>query len=154
MLEVISEGEKPGYSLCKCECGNIKEIANQNLINRQKSCGCIKARNFDNVVRPTGEFHGRWKGGTSSERERIMQTKEYDDWRSKVFERDDFICVKCKVRGYSLNAHHIKAFSESIEERFNIENGITFCKSCHFKFHKLFGRKGTSWIQVQEFINM
>jgi hypothetical protein len=152
MLEVVSPGKRSGYSLCKCECGKIKEISNQNLKTGQKSCGCVKIHNFDGVARAKGEQHGRWRGGISSERERLMQTRKYSDWRRGVFEKDNFTCSKCGQWGGKLQAHHIESFAQNTEQRLNIENGQTFCQSCHFLFHKIFGRKETNMEQIQEFL--
>jgi hypothetical protein len=62
--------------------------------------------------------------------------KEYIDWRKSVFERDLYTCQKCKVRGGSLEAHHIKLFKDYIELRYEINNGMTLCKKCHKQTHK------------------
>lgn len=56
---------------------------------------------------------------------------EYADWRKKVFERDDYTCQICKVRGGRLNADHIKDWAAFPLLRFDITNGRTLCVPCH-----------------------
>ncbi len=75
-----------------------------------------------------------WGDGTrSKERARIYNSREYINWRIKVFKRDNYKCQTCnKVGGY-LEAHHIKPFSLFPNLRFDINNGVTLCKSCHIK---------------------
>ena len=44
-LRVIGCSETPGYLICECECGTIKEIRKVNLMKAYKptrSCGCIQ----------------------------------------------------------------------------------------------------------------
>lgn len=67
----------------------------------------------------------------------------YDEWRLKVFERDNFKCVQCGKK--DIEGHHIKAFStiirenkiktfeegENFEMLWDINNGMTLCKQCH-----------------------
>lgn len=62
--------------------------------------------------------------------------REYKEWRKQVFQRDNYTCQFCGVRGGRLNAHHIKAFSKDIKNRFNTKNGITLCYNCHKNLHK------------------
>ena len=80
-----------------------------------------------------GEKCHFWKGGISSENELIRKTLEYKLWRTAVFERDDYTCRFCLVKGGKLNADHIKRFSEYPELRFAIDNGRTLCVECHRK---------------------
>lgn len=63
-------------------------------------------------------------------------TKEYSEWRSSVFERDNFTCVDCKKRGGYIEAHHIKKFKDFAELRFDVDNGKTLCKPCHVNVHR------------------
>ena len=41
------------------------------------------------------------------------------------------VLVCGNVGGY-LNAHHIKKFSEYPELRFELSNGMTMCRDCHY----------------------
>lgn len=66
----------------------------------------------------------------------IRRSGEYSSWRTAVFERDDYTCVKCGHRGGELNAHHIKPFAKYPDHRLDIDNGITLCKECHKLVHK------------------
>ena len=85
----------------------------------------------------------------------IVNLFEYKQWRSKVFQRDNWICQTCWERGYRLAAHHIKSFSKILrenkittiweaqmcEELWDVNNGITLCRDCH----KLTDNYGSKW---------
>lgn len=74
-------------------------------------------------------------------------------WRESVFKRDDYTCQKCgDNKCGNFNAHHIKNFSEVVELRTSIENGITFCKICHKKFHDKYGYTNNNKKQLKEFL--
>lgn len=97
-----------------------------------------------------GEKCRFWKGGVYKFRDHLRDNFEYRQWRSDVFTRDDFTCQKCFIRGGQLHVHHIKHFSQIIEdnniqsleeakvcqELWNINNGITLCETCHKQEHK------------------
>lgn len=75
----------------------------------------------------------------------IRTCSRYAQWRTKVFERDNYTCKECNSRGGKLNADHIIPFSiivrqfnlKSVEgalwcdELWNVDNGRTLCLSCH-----------------------
>jgi len=151
MLCVVGKGKRAGYSSCKCSCGTVKEIRNQNILSGQRSCGCEKAHNFDNANRPKGKDHGLWKGGVSSERERTMQTRDYKIWREFVIERDGHKCLKCGTEN-ELKAHHIEDYRTAPEKRTAPDNGATLCKLCHNEFHKCYGRFNTCREQLNAFL--
>ena len=84
----------------------------------------------------TGIKDNEWKGFSGDERQIIMHSKKYIEWRKQVFQRDNYICQVCERRsgqGLSLflEAHHILRFKEYPKLRFDISNGITLCKDCH-----------------------
>lgn len=53
------------------------------------------------------------------------------DWRTAVFERDNYTCQMCGERGGRLQAHHIKPYKEHPELRHDLSNGQTLCVECH-----------------------
>ena len=81
----------------------------------------------------TGENASRWKGGISNWRDVLWRSQSYKNWRKAVFERDDYTCQMCNVRGGDLEAHHILPIKDNKNTLliFDIDNGITLCKSCH-----------------------
>ena len=81
------------------------------------------------------EQHWNWKGGISGANVLIRQSSEYKVWRKKVFERDAWTCQHCGATKVWIHAHHIKDFSTHEDLRFEISNGITLCRRCHYKVH-------------------
>lgn len=73
----------------------------------------------------------KWRGGVTSEHERIRKSAEYVDWRKKVFERDGYTCVLCGKKGGDLQADHIQQFAYFVDLRLELSNGRTLCKPCH-----------------------
>ena len=63
-------------------------------------------------------------------------SRSYRVWRAQVVRRDKVcqICGSNKKR----EAHHKDSGAYFSEERFNVENGITLCRSCHTTFHTTF----------------
>tara|TARA_Y100000590_G_scaffold423744_1_gene529931 strand:- start:871 stop:1143 length:273 start_codon:yes stop_codon:yes gene_type:complete len=61
----------------------------------------------------------------------------YAEWRKKVYNRDKRRCQMpgCKSK-YKIQAHHIKTWSGASSLRYDIDNGITLCKSCHDSINK------------------
>ena len=74
-----------------------------------------------------------WKGGISKNYKRHYFDLDYKLWREAVFERDNYTCQKCGLRGSEgyLTAHHIKSWISYPELRYEINNGITLCEDCH-----------------------
>lgn len=89
---------------------------------------------------PHNEEHWNWQGGKTPINRRIRVSREYKLWRQSVFERDNYTCVWCGIRGGKLNADHIKPFSLHPEFRFTIDNGRTLCVPCHKKTDTWAGR--------------
>ncbi len=101
----------------------------------------------------SGDKNARWMGGISTENEKCRHSEESKNWQKKVKERDNYSCQKCdeKRRRYT-TAHHILNFSNHIELRFNVDNGITFCRKCHKAFHIKYGVRNNNLNQVEEFL--
>ena len=81
----------------------------------------------------TGKDNFNWKGGVTSENEKLRKLPRYKMWRIDVFERDNYTCQECGQRGGELNADHIKPFALYEELRLDLWNGRTLCKTCHLK---------------------
>jgi len=81
--------------------------------------------------RMAGPNHYAWKGGPEFQVGEGRTSREYAKWRLAVFERDNFTCQFCGVRGGKLHADHISPWSTHRELRFEISNGRTLCIPCH-----------------------
>lgn len=110
-------------------CG--KEVITFESINKQ-FCN-MECRNAYYANYNKGENSPAWKGGKTSEMERIKGCKKYHEWRTSVFRRDGYTCRGCGIRGGHLEAHHILPKSEFPELMFDLDNGITLCHECHKK---------------------
>lgn len=104
------------------------------------------------------ENNVNWKGGITKINRLIRRMKEFKDWRSAIYKRDNYTCQKCflkkEVSG-KLHPHHIYMLYKIIEEEniktsqeareckrlWDIKNGITYCKDCHFNYHGLTKRR-------------
>lgn len=84
-----------------------------------------------------GKNHWNWKGGLSSEEKLIRQSIEYKEWRLEVYKRDHWTCQDCNIKQSYPIAHHLKSFHDYPELRFEIYNGVTLCRSCHLKRHRI-----------------
>lgn len=131
---------------CQCDCGNIIEVPTTYLTTGDtSSCGCLKRDVSREAMKKIsknnlGSNHYNWKGGVSTENQKIRSSPEYVQWRNYVFASDEYKCRKCKTSGKRLNAHHIRSFAKYPSLRFDVNNGITFCEDCHIDFHSLYGR--------------
>lgn len=81
------------------------------------------------------------KTGNSNELKLLRRSRDFIEWRKKVFKRDKYTCRSCFVRGRKLHPHHIASFAKYPDLRFEEDNGLTLCESCHMKFHKTYGWK-------------
>lgn len=101
----------------------------------------------------SGEKGSNWKGGITPANKKVRNGIEFRLWREAVFARDNWTCQKCKKRGGELRAHHILNFSEWIELRFAIDNGITLCEKCHRKFHLKYSLFNNNSEQLNKFLS-
>ncbi len=87
----------------------------------------------------SGDKHYKWKGGNSRGYKTGYYSTEYIEWRKSVFKRDNYKCRECGGTGY-LTAHHIKSFTHYPQLRYELNNGLTLCESCHSKTDNYKGR--------------
>ena len=91
------------------------------------------------------------KHGKTPQMKRLRKSKAFADWRKAVFERDDYTCQMCAIRGGELHPDHIKQFAYYPELRFDVSNGRTLCASCHKKTptwgRRLTASTASKWIE-------
>jgi 5-methylcytosine-specific restriction endonuclease McrA len=112
--------------------------------------------------RQLGEKAYNWKGGVRSEAQSLRETLEYKRWREAVFKRDNYTCQKCKCsksKSGRLQAHHIYSFSEYVELRHEVDNGVTLCVDCHDSrvvgsFHNTYGTHNNTIEQLEDFLGI
>lgn len=87
--------------------------------------------------RTRGSNHYNWKGGRTWER---FAQPAYVAWRNAVLDRDGYRCQDCGRRcakyEKGLAAHHLKSYAEYPDLRFDVNNGVTLCRSCHMARHR------------------
>lgn len=83
--------------------------------------------------------------GTQKLNRAIRGSTEYKQWRSRIFERDNWTCQTCRKRGCYIEAHHVMSVADMIiiyrlkslddardcKEFWNLDNGVTLCFECH-----------------------
>jgi len=100
-----------------------------------------------------GIGNSNWRGGITPEIVNLRKGQENRLWRESVYSRDDWTCQKCwDSKGGNLNSHHVQNFIDCPELRFAVCNGITFCETCHIKFHKKYGYKKNTEEQLFIFL--
>lgn len=138
--------------LCECDCGNRIPVRSDSIKSgHAQSCGCW---NIETLKSNVGENSPSYDARITDEQRvkgRFLYRKELDEWRSSVFERDNFTCQKCKARGVHLHAHHLNGYHWDVENRFNSDNGITLCIDCHRSFHRKYGTRNNTNQQYSEF---
>jgi hypothetical protein len=164
------EGKGQIKKLVKClVCGKEKYVRKREIGNycSYKCCGFAKRKNVcidcKNLVSHQGsvrcrgcyrkwckgENSGGWKGGVSKPNKLFRETPEYKEWRKGIFERDDYTCQMCKVRGGKLQADHIERFATNLEKRLDLKNGRTLCENCHKKTPN-YGNRGMGKIRGEK----
>lgn len=99
-----------------------------------------------------GDKNPNWRGGTSSEQDKLRHNIEMNLWRKSCMERDNFTDAKTGIRGGDLVVHHINNFLSFPELRTSLENGITLSKESHKLFHKIYGIRNNTREQLTEFL--
>ena len=129
-------------------CGHVYTTTFINFKNsKHHLCGtCAKKVN-------SGENAYNWNGGYDSENIKFRKTYEFKQWVKSVYKRDDYTCQSCYKKGVKLNAHHLNGYNWDIENRTNVDNGITLCEDCHNDFHNTYGRGNNTKEQFEEWVS-
>ena len=68
-------------------------------------------------------------------RENIASRELQPELRRLVFKRDNYTCQRCGSKDH-LHCHHIEPVISNPIESADVDQGITFCKTCHEWIHK------------------
>ena len=86
----------------------------------------------------TGSTNPNYRDGSSPERQRQYASSEWRAVMRAVYARDSYTCQRCgaeKSTPRSLHAHHIAPWAGHPELRFDLNNIVTLCRSCHHWVH-------------------
>ena len=90
----------------------------------------------------TGENNPNWNPNLTDEERTVKRKyKEYEYWRTSVFEKYNYTCQLSGQKGGKLVVHHLNGYNWDIKHRLDINNGIVITKELHILFHKLYGQK-------------
>lgn len=79
----------------------------------------------------------RWDGvPRKPQRDKHNGDHRYTDWRTAVFQRDDYTCRRCGTKGGKLHAHHVLRWATHPAARYEVDNGITLCQDDHARQHR------------------
>lgn len=106
-----------------------------------------RGNNHTNHIKIQGNKNPNWNNGITPLYQNIRGCYKSKEWIKNIFERDNFTCCFCNIRGGELNAHHTKQFYIILKENniktlddalkcyelWDVNNGITLCKDCHDK---------------------
>jgi hypothetical protein len=89
-----------------------------------------------------GEGNTQWKPleQCKTDESKIWRKRvEYRKWRKEVFTKDSYLCQICGKNTRDLHPHHLNSFDKFVEQRFDVNNGVTLCTKHHKQFHKEHG---------------
>ena len=132
----------------KCNKSHIYETTYNSI---KQGCKCPKC----DIERWLGEKNPNYNSNlTDEEREEKRDLLKTKLWRNSVYKRDLHTCKMCGLVGGKLNAHHLNGYKYFKDERFDINNGVTLCESCHKEFHSTYGYKKNTLNQFIEWIKL
>ena len=101
-----------------------------------------------------GADHPQWNPERTHE-QRVAERKTNKDrlWRISVFVRDNYTCQVCgDDKGGNLVSHHLESYHKNEQGRYDIDNGLTLCKTCHFDYHHNHGWKNATKKKFEQFV--
>ena len=179
ICEKMSDGQKNSLKAIEWRKKLHKNNIGRPAWNKGKKLGYIPTKAFKKGHIPYCKIHPEimlkgknnpaWKGGITPLTKIIRYSSEAYNWRKKVFERDNFTCQDCHIKGGILHPHHKKEFSiilkeflqeysqfSPIEDKetlvrlaitykpfWEISNGKTLCKECHYAKYSISNKNNT-----------
>lgn len=75
----------------------------------------------------------------------------YIKWAQEVKRRDHYTCFICGRRGVALHSHHLNAWADYPEQRYDVSNGVSLCTFHHEDFHERYGKGKNTEEQFREY---
>lgn len=127
---------------CRCDCGEYCDVSGGSLVDGStKSCGCLKLENsraqlavINESGRIRGANHYHWNPDLTPEEREHKRPDAYHS-RKTVLWRDDYTCLCCGKRGGDHNAHHMLPWAKDKSARYDPDNLVLLCVSCHKAYH-------------------
>lgn len=153
--ELVSRTQsKPMVTLECPQCGKEFEV-HPYRVRQQENITCSRSCAYYYRFAEDKTQHPRYNESITDE-ERIDRRKLKANviWRNEVLARDDFTCQLCGQYGGKLVGHHLNGYHWDKENRLNVDNGVTLCKTCHNDFHSTYSNRNNTKAQFDEYANL
>ena len=110
-----------------------------------------KEANEAKSSRQLGSANHRYNPDITDKQRSQYRTRLHDNWAIEVKELAGYICDICEDTEKSKVAHHLQAYLAYEESRYEIDNGVCLCRSCHAEFHGKYGTGNNTKEQYVEF---
>jgi hypothetical protein len=132
----------------KCSCGNLRNVTRHHLVAAIRNNWDLKCHK---CTYRTKEKHPMYNPNLTEEDRDRRTIGGYTAFTKSVYARDNHTCVRCGKSKTKIHAHHLEGWADNPEIRFDIDNAVTLCAPCHFKFHSVYGKKHNTTQQFLEF---
>lgn len=111
----------------RCKCGETF-CRSYGKVRMSNTCSCYDCKG--DLI--SGNKHYLYNPNlTEDDRKKTRYSREYIFWAKQIYKMFNYTCQKCSIKGSQdnpLHAHHIYNWSEFVDLRFDINNGICLCK--------------------------
>lgn len=107
---------------------DVRARIGQSLTGRKSTSSTKFVKNDPRIM---GVANPRWRGGNRDDINLLRSSSEYKEWSIKVKAKYNHTCLNCGTKSRVIEAHHIYPLRYYPEKGYDVENGITLCKSCH-----------------------
>ena len=132
-------------------CNKEYEVMYEYYI-RQNNDGKTYCKSCVKKVLYSKENAYNWNPNLTDE-ERIIRrnTSEKTEFVKKALIRDNYTCQCCnKSLNHDGVVHHLNGWDNFKEQRYDVQNGITLCETCHKNFHSKYGYGNNTKEQFEE----
>lgn len=137
-MSLAEVGEKYGFAADIIQNKLIESGYKTRTIGEAKSLsGKEYYSDINNRIKASAQKQGipieKWEKFLRPENEKLWKNPEYRKWRRDVLIRDQYICQMCNKHEKEMHAHHILTKAKYPLLIFDINNGVSVCRDCHFR---------------------